>query len=339
MMRLTAANLRALDPPSPPTPERSPASEMQGFKNLIYATLKTLAYLGPQGDAYIKEADVVIDGDQVVYRGDQMPELESPAFWKRRLDQLDPKYHALERALRGPSKPVVINAAQHLEEDGIDPYTPHYQTKIKAWASSLLANPATHPTITSLHSSLSHRSPSPLTSSENRKRQRGLDDGTDAPLRKRLRSSVDKPDRQVLPRASGHETTPNAVTSREPSAPTRDGNAHGTGPGQKQLGSRGVGKDDGESPLQLLLSHTPLQSRHSRARKGAQKNGTRTNAILGRRLPSPLAKPPTVVHSRADAKGRRRRTRDSYKAGTTGIKLRRSRRLAAKPPEYGLLPI
>ncbi|EQL03611.1 hypothetical protein OCS_00691 [Ophiocordyceps sinensis CO18] len=234
-MRLTAANLRALDPPSPPPPEMSPASEVRDFKNWIYATLKTLAYLGPQGDAYIKEADVVIDGDQVVYRGDQMPELESPAFWKRRFDQLNPRCRALERALRGPSKPVVINAAQHLEEDGIDPYTPHYQTKITAWASSLLANPATHPTITSLHSSLSHRSPSPLASSTIRKRQRGLDDGTDAPLRKRLRSSIDKPDKQVFPGASGHETTPNAVTSREPSAPTRDGNADGTGPGQKQL--------------------------------------------------------------------------------------------------------
>lgn len=135
MMRLTAANLRALDPPSPPPPEMSPASEVRDFKNWIYATLKTLAYLGPQGDAYIKEADVVIDGDQVVYRGDQMPELESPAFWKRRFDQLNPRCRALERALRGPSKPVVINAAQHLEEDGIDPYTPHYQTKITAWAS------------------------------------------------------------------------------------------------------------------------------------------------------------------------------------------------------------
>ncbi|KAM4057539.1 hypothetical protein HRG_010735 [Hirsutella rhossiliensis] len=140
MMQLTDANLRALNSPScspsPPPPEKQPAAQVQHLKKWIYATLKAFTWMGPQGYTYIREADVVIDGQQVLYRGDQTSELESPAFWRRRFEHLDSKYHALERALREPAKPVVIDETAQVKQDKIDQYTLHFRTKMEAWISS-----------------------------------------------------------------------------------------------------------------------------------------------------------------------------------------------------------
>lgn len=144
MLKLTEANLRALNEPSrspsPPPVAPSPAAEIKATKFDLFATIKRLRHMGPKGLKLQREADVYIDDTgEVAYRGTDLAELDNPVFWRRQFDMLEPKCLALKRALFGPRaiyeppKPLVIDQAAQAEQDRIDDYYFQLKRKLESW--------------------------------------------------------------------------------------------------------------------------------------------------------------------------------------------------------------
>ncbi|KAF4509274.1 hypothetical protein G6O67_005547 [Ophiocordyceps sinensis] len=204
MLKLTEANLRALNEPSrspsPPPVAPSPAAEIKATKFDLFATIKRLRHMGPKGLKLQREADVYIDDTgEVAYRGTDLAELDNPVFWRRQFDMMEPKCLALKRALFGPRaiyeppKPLVIDQAAQAEQDRIDDYYFQLKRKLESW-----------PFISSQPGQVPSRPPPSSTDTRRARRlsgmKRGLEDdeaasssASTAP-HKRRRSSVPEPE-------------------------------------------------------------------------------------------------------------------------------------------------
>ncbi|PHH92543.1 hypothetical protein CDD83_6941 [Cordyceps sp. RAO-2017] len=78
--------------------------------------------MGPKGHRINAEAPVQIVGENIVYRGDEKPELDDLAFWKRRLHPLDAKYGELHRTIYPPPESAHMGEEAQAEQDKIDDY-------------------------------------------------------------------------------------------------------------------------------------------------------------------------------------------------------------------------
>ncbi|KAJ6436617.1 hypothetical protein O9K51_10863 [Purpureocillium lavendulum] len=139
-MALTEHNLQILNNCSrsqSPTTDITREAQIQDAKKWILATLRSLAQMGADGLSYVECADVCIGtGGNVTYRGNVAVDLDDPAFWESRFEDLDSKYRRLERATKGTPSPIRRDSDAQGAQDRKDEYFTSYLRKMESWCTS-----------------------------------------------------------------------------------------------------------------------------------------------------------------------------------------------------------